>query len=144
MLKLTVEGVVYEYDDGRLLLAEAREVKTFTGMSVPRWSAGIDEADVDAIQMLIYLAKKRNGETLRFSDLESIDFADIELDRVDEEDQAEENTEAEGAGEQPEAVVQPVDPTPSGDSGTTQTPASTSTSPDSPTTSSTPPPTSTA
>lgn len=137
MLKLTVEGVVYEFDGDHLLLAEARELKTFTGMSVPKWSAGIDEGDVDAIQALIYLAKKRAGETLRFSDLETLDYADIDLEMMDDEEKDEE------AGPQAETAEKQVDPTPPGDSGTIQTPATTSTSPDSPTTSSTPPPTST-
>lgn len=130
MLKLTVEGVVYEFDGDHLLLAEAREIKNHTGMSVPKWSAGIDEGDVDAIQALIYLAKKRAGETLRWSDLETLDYADIDLEPMDEEEEV-----AEG---EPEAAQQPVDPTPPGDSGMTQTPATTAISPDSPTTSSTP------
>lgn len=138
MLKLTVEGVVYEFDGDHLLLAEARELKTFTGMSVPKWSAGIDEGDVDAIQALIYLAKKRAGETLRFSDLETLDYADIDLEMMDDEEENGEEAES-----QAETAEKQVDPTPPGDSGTIQTPATTSTSPDSPTTSSTPQPTST-
>lgn len=130
MIKLTVEGVVYEFDGDHLLLAEARELKTFTGMSVPKWSRGIDEGDVDAIQALIYLAKKRAGETLRFSDLETIDFADIDLEPMD--DEQDETGQAEQG-----AVHERVDPTPPGDTGMTQTAATTSTSPPSPTTSNT-------
>ncbi|MEU0039105.1 hypothetical protein [Streptomyces sp. NPDC006333] len=129
MIKLTVEGVVYEFDGDHLLLAEARELKTYTGMSVAKWSRGIDEGDVDAIQALIYLAKKRAGESLRYSDLEQIDYADIDLEPLDDEDEA---VEAE-----PGASQQAADPTPPGDTGTTQTPGTTDTSPPSPTTSST-------
>ncbi|MGW4876539.1 hypothetical protein ACWEPI_08285 [Streptomyces sp. NPDC004262] len=133
MFKLTVEGTVYEFDGDHLLLAEAREIKTFAKMTVPAWSRGIDEMDPDAIQSLIYLAKKRAGESLRYSDLDTLDFADIDLEPMDDEDED---------GE-PEAAGQAVDPTPPGDSGTTPTPASTDTSEPSPTTSSTPPETST-
>jgi hypothetical protein len=134
VLKLTVEGVVYEFDGDHLLLAEARELKTYTGMTLPKWSAGVDEMDPDAIQALIYLAKKRAGETLRFSDLDSLDFADIELEPMDDEEEA---TEGE-----PGTPQQQVGPTPPGDSGTTQTPGTTSISPPSPTTSNTVPATS--
>lgn len=131
MFKITVEGSVYEFDGDRMLLAEAREIKVFTKMTVPVWSRGIDEMDPDAIQSLIYLAKKRAGETLRYSDLDTLDLADITLEPMDDEEEAE--------GE-PEAPT--VDPTPPGDSGTTPTPVTTDTSEPSPTTSSTAPETS--
>lgn len=130
MFKLTVEDVVYEFDGDHLLLAEAREIKTYTGMTLPKWSRGIDEMDPDAIQSLIYLAKKRAGETLRYSDLDSLDFADIDLEPMEDES---ETTEGETATPQ-----QPVDPTPPGSTGTTPTPGTTDISPDSPTTSNTP------
>ncbi|MEW2300278.1 hypothetical protein AB0958_09885 [Streptomyces sp. NPDC006655] len=129
MFKLTVEGTVYEFDPGRMLLAEAREIKTYTGMTIPSWSVGIDEMDPDSLQSLIYLAKKRAGESLRYSDLDTLDFADIHLEPMEDEEEAEEG---------PEAAQQAVDPTPPGDSGTTPTPGTTDTSAPSPTTSSTP------
>ena len=134
MIKLTVEGTVYEFDGDHLLLAEAREIKTYTGMSVPKWSVGIDEGDPDALQSLIYLAKKRAGETLRYSDLDTLDYADIDLEPMDDEEEA-----AEG---QEETAQAQADPTPPGDSGMTQTPATTDISPPSPTTSNTVPATS--
>lgn len=135
MIKLTVEGIVYEFDGDHLLLAEAREIKTFTGMSVPKWSAGIDEGDPDAIQSLIYLAKKRAGETLRYSDLDTLDYADIDLEPMDEE-------KDETAPPEQGAAEQQVGPTLPGDTGTTQTPDTGSTLPPSPTTSNTVPATS--
>lgn len=129
MFKLTVQGDVYEFDPGRMLLAEAREIKTYTGMTIPKWSVGIDEMDPDSMQSLIYLAKKRAGETLRYSDLDHLDFADIKLELMEDDEEAE---------EEPEAAQQPVDPTPPGETGTTPTPGTTDTSDPSPTTSSTP------
>ncbi|MEU8717479.1 hypothetical protein [Streptomyces sp. NPDC048663] len=132
MFKLTVEGTVYEFDPSRMLLAEAREIKTYTKMTIPAWSMGIDEMDPDSMQSLIYLAKKRAGESLRYSDLDTLDFADIELEPMD--DEAEDG--------EPEAAGQAADPTPPGETGTTPTPATSDTSDPSPTTSSTPPATS--
>ncbi|GHA01520.1 hypothetical protein ACFOOM_12100 [Streptomyces echinoruber] len=136
IVKLTVEGTQYEYDGDRLLVAEARELKAHTGFTPPKWFAALDESDPDAIAFLIYLAKKRAGETLRFSDLDSLDYADFEFEM---EFVA---PEAEQAADQAEVQSEP-DPTPaSGETGTTPTPDTSATSEPSPTTSSTPPPTS--
>ena len=140
IVKLTVEGTEYEWDTDRLLVAEARELKTYTGFTPPRWLAALDEDDPDAIAGLIYMAKKRAGETLRFSDLDGLDYADFSMEPVGPES---EQAQGEQAGA--EAGVQSAaDPTPaSGESGpTTPTPDTSSTSEPSPTTSSTPPPTS--
>ncbi|MFJ9374435.1 hypothetical protein [Streptomyces sp. NPDC101455] len=139
MFKLTVAGDVYEFDGDRMLLSEAREIKTYTGMTIPKWSQGIDEMDPDAIQSLIYLAKKRAGESLRYSDLETLDLKDIDLDPMD--DEAEELQKA--AQEVADAVRAAADPTPPGEPGTIPTPGTTDTSEPSPTTSSTAPATST-
>lgn len=127
MIKLTVEGVVYEFDGDRLLLAEARELKTLTGLTPPKWSAGLDEGDPDAIAGLVYLAKKRSGETLRFSDLDSLDYADIDMELIGED--AEEPAESEQAAG--------ADPTPPSGSGMIPTDGTGATSRPSPTGSST-------
>lgn len=135
MIKLTVEGVVYEYDGDRLLLAEARELKAYTGFTPGKWGVGIDEGDPDALAFLIYLSKKRAGETLRFSDLDTLNYADIEMESIDPV--ADESADA-GT---PEAAAAADPPEPSS-TGTTPTPDTGNTSDPSPTTSNTPPPTS--
>ncbi|MBY8342017.1 hypothetical protein LXH13_06130 [Streptomyces spinosirectus] len=136
VIKVTVEGTEYEWDSDRLLVAEARELKTYTGFTPPRWLAALDESDPDAIAALIFMSKKRAGETLRFSDLDTLDYADIQLDFVEPEPDPDEAAAGGGAEAAPAA-----DPTPaSGGDGTTPTPATGATSDPSPTTSSTPPP----
>lgn len=134
MIRVTVEGVAYDFDGDHVLLAEARELKTYTKLTLPRWNQGLDEMDPDAVQFLIFLAKKRAGESLRYSDLDTLDFADIDLELVEPEPD-----EPENAGEAAAAT----DPTPPPDTGTTPTAATSPTSDASPTTSSTPPPPST-
>lgn len=133
MIKLTVQGVLYEFDNERLLLAEAREMKTLTGLTPPRWSVALDEGDADAVAALIFMAKKRAGETLRFSDLDTLDYADIEMEFIGEDE------EQEGEGEQPEAApgADPTGPPPS--SGLTPSDGTGAISQPSPTTSSTTP-----
>ncbi|MFF9097561.1 hypothetical protein ACF1AX_31120 [Streptomyces sp. NPDC014802] len=137
IIKLTVEGTEYEWDSDRLLVAEARELKVHTGLTPPRWLAAIDEGDPDALAGLIYLAKKRAGENLRFSDLDTLDYHDVDLEVEDPADE-----EPTDDGEQPAAEA--ADPTPvSGESGaTTPTPDTSTTSQPSPTASSTDPSTS--
>lgn len=136
IIKLTVEGTSYEWDSERLLVAEARELKLHTGFTPPRWLAALDEQDPDALAALIYMAKKRAGETLRFSDLDGLDYADFEMEAVEPEPEGQDGEQAE--------VPTDADPTPaSGVSGpTTSTPGTSATSEPSPTTSSTGPETS--
>ena len=135
MIKLTVEGVVYEYDGDRLLLAEARELKLYTGFTPGKWGVAIDEGDPDALAFLIYLSKKRAGETLRYSDLDLVNYADIEMEFIAPVADAKAD---DGAVEGPPAV----DPPEPSSTGTTPTPGTGNTSDPSPTTSNTPPPTS--
>lgn len=132
IIKLKVEGTEYEWDSDRLLVAEARELKVHTGFTPPRWLAALDEQDPDALAALIYMAKKRAGESLRFSDLDTLDYADFELEVEDPDAENEEEQEGGGAGE--------ADPTvESGESGATPTPDSGPISDTSPTSSSTAP-----
>ncbi|MET7479533.1 hypothetical protein ABZT17_34940 [Streptomyces sp. NPDC005648] len=141
IVKLTVEGTEYEFDGSRLLVAEARELKTYTGFTPPKWLAAIDESDPDGLAFLIYLAKKRAGEQLRYSDLDSLDYADFDLEFVDP-DEAQDGT-GEQTGDGAASEVVPADPTPeSGQSGTIPSPATGATSDPSPTNSSTDPTTS--
>lgn len=118
MIKLTVEGIDYEFDGDRLLLAEARELKTHTGLTPGKWGVGIDEGDPDAIAFLIYLAKKRSGESLRFSDLDNIDYADIQMEEIGAagDDAA---GDAAAADPTPQPVPQSSGPTPSDGTGAT-------------------------
>ncbi|WDO09960.1 hypothetical protein ME763_32235 [Streptomyces murinus] len=140
IIKLTVEGAEYEWDSDRLLVAEARELKTHTGLTPPKWMMALDEQDPDAIVGLIYLAKKRAGENLRWSDLDTLDYADFTMEAVDPE--AEDDPADGQSGDQPEAQAG-VDPTPvSGETGTIPTSGTSPTSEPSPTTSSTLPETS--
>jgi hypothetical protein len=137
IIKLKVEGTEYEWDSDRLLVAEARELKVLTGFTPPRWMAALDEQDPDAMAALIYLAKKRAGESLRFSDLDTLDYHDFDFEVVaPEADQEPSEQTSDGTGQ--------PDPTPvSGESGpTTPTPDTSPTSEPSPTTSSTGPGTS--
>jgi hypothetical protein len=132
VFKLTVEGTEYEFDGDRMLLAEAREIKVFAKMTVPVWSQGHRRDGPGRHPVPDLPGEEACRGELRYSDLDTLDLADITLEPMDDE-------EEEG---EPEAVAQTADPTPPGETGTTPTPGTTDTSEPSPTTSSTAPETS--
>ncbi|MCX3064203.1 hypothetical protein [Streptomyces beihaiensis] len=143
MIKLTVEGIDYEFDDQRMLVSEAREIKTLTGLTVPKLFAGVEEGDGDAIAALVFLAKKRAGEALRFSELDSLNLADVDLEVAPDHDEAvaQAAQDAQHAAGAPAQQVA-ADPMPPSASGTTPTDGTGDTSLPSPTGSNTTPTTS--
>lgn len=80
-MKITVEGQTYEYD-GRLMASEARLLKTHVGMTVSQFGRAAQEEDIDALVFLIWLCRRRAGETdLKFSDVDfDLGSVDIEPD----------------------------------------------------------------
>lgn len=81
-MKVTVDGTVYEYDPTRLMLTEAIEVQEKTGLNLKRWQLGLEEMDAFAIKALVYLLKKRAGES---PDWQRLDFDIAGLDIEDDE-----------------------------------------------------------
>jgi hypothetical protein len=78
-VKVTVDGQVYEYDPSRLMLTEAIEVQEKTGLNLKRWQAGLEEMDAFAVKALVYLLKKRAGETPDWATLD-FDLASLDID----------------------------------------------------------------
>ncbi|MGH8575347.1 MAG: hypothetical protein ACREXJ_00175 [Gammaproteobacteria bacterium] len=139
MLRFTHDGQEYEFDPDKLPLAEAIMVKKHTGMGMAPYMQGLRDVDPEAIQAMVFLAKRRAGEKVKFED---IDFDLIELagslkrdptpaERADAEPDAEPDTRR--------AAGEPADPTWPGSSddsvtGMTRAPAAPATSGPSPTT----------
>lgn len=90
MIKLKVQGEEYLFDEESMLMAEARAIKKLTGMTPLRWQEGLNEMDPDAIQVLVYLVKKRAGLVVKYDDLETLDLLkDIDIDPVTTEGEGE-------------------------------------------------------
>lgn len=107
-MKFRVDGESYNFDEDRLLVSEARVIKKQAGMGLTEWSEGLQNGDPDAIVSMIYLAKKRSGEAVRWSDLDDINIAAIEMDDEDAESQGEDDPK-------PDSPPAEGEETPSGD-----------------------------
>lgn len=70
MLHFTVNGTEYEYDQDKLPLTEAIAVKKATGLTVNAYMRGLTGMDPEALQAMVWLAKQRAGEAVRFVDIE--------------------------------------------------------------------------
>lgn len=74
------EGDWYEFEGDRLLVREARELETATGMGLKDFSDGIRRGKVDALVFMLYLAQRRAGMAVRFRDFDEVNIADLQID----------------------------------------------------------------
>jgi len=77
-MKIRVEGADYEFDDSTLLVEEARLIKKYTGMGLKSFTEASKDGDPDALVAIVYLAKRRAGEAIRWQDLDNLDLAKLE------------------------------------------------------------------
>lgn len=116
---------VYEWDDTTLTVAEARVIKKNTGMGLRSFTNGLNDVDPDAIAAMIFLARRRKGEAVRWQDMDDIDLGSFDM-LPDEEPSEEDNCVA-GDEEVPPTVPEP-ETTPDSNDGTTPTNDETNTS----------------
>lgn len=83
MLRFTVDGVKWEFDDDRLLNTEAIALRKVSGLTYGQLYDGIAEGDAAALTALVWLARRRAGETVKFSAVE-FDLAELGLVALDE------------------------------------------------------------
>lgn len=88
-MKFTLEDVEYEFDETRLLVREARELKHYTGMGLKAFGAGLEEGDPDALVGMFYLARRRTGEPVKWSDFDDINLAALDMAQASVPDPAE-------------------------------------------------------
>jgi len=79
MIKFKLDGETYEYDDTSLSVKEARIIKKNAGMGLVSWARGLADGDPDALVAMVWLAKTRAGEAIRWQDLDDLDLASLEL-----------------------------------------------------------------
>jgi hypothetical protein len=79
MIKFTVGDDTYEFDDEELTIDEARLLKKNAGFGMRSWAVALQDMDPDALVGLIYLAKLRAGEAVRWQDLYKVKFREIGL-----------------------------------------------------------------
>lgn len=73
-LKFAVNGRDYAVTLDRLSIAEAREVKRFTGVTLHALMlAGSGQVDGDVLAAVVFLAKRRAGEEIDWAEIDQID-----------------------------------------------------------------------
>lgn len=88
LIRFTVEGTKYELDIMRLMNTEAILIKKMTGLTIQGMYEGMDKGDPEALTALVWLAKKRAGEPVKFQELE---FDTFEVAQSLEADEPEED-----------------------------------------------------
>lgn len=70
-MKISVDGKTYNYDPGKLMLSEARQLQAATGQTLVQWQRGLNDLDADSVAGLVWLLRKREGEPeLQFGEVE--------------------------------------------------------------------------
>lgn len=85
MAKIVTSTGEYEWDNSRLMASEAMSIKTYTGKTVKEWNEGIAAFDTEALLALVWLARTRAGETVKFRDVD-FDLASFRIVGDDGED----------------------------------------------------------
>lgn len=71
MAKVTINGIVYEYDFSRQPLAEMLALEKALGTTYGQWSADRQAGSARALAGLAWMIWKRNGREVDFAKLES-------------------------------------------------------------------------
>ena len=87
MINFKVGESAYDYDDTTMTVAEARLIKKHSGFGLKSWAMGLQDMDPDALVGLVFLAKRRAGEAIRWQDLDNLDIAAIALSAGDAEEE---------------------------------------------------------
>lgn len=113
-MKVKVGDERYEFDETRLLVEEAREIKRHTGMGLRAFSQGLQEGDVDSIVAMLYLCKRRSGEAVQWTDFNTLNLATLDMSGdeppADEQgaDEPDPTTPAEVVAPAPEVLPEPA------------------------------------
>ena len=86
-MKFTANGETVEFDESRMLFAEARAIESVTGMTVKAMFEALTDGSATALQALVWVAFKRKNPALKFSDLDTWDINDLGVgDEVPDEE----------------------------------------------------------
>lgn len=80
-MQFKYQGKTYSMDlDDKLSVAEARALKQHTGFTIQDWMDGIQAADVDALCGIVFLAVRRAGDDIEWSDMDDMDLMQLASD----------------------------------------------------------------
>ena len=108
MVKITINGEIYSFDDERYPLTEAIELEQKLGMPFAKWKSGLFEGSAKALAGFVWLVLKRNGKDVPMEDILSGAYEVIEGDVEIKREGGEDPTEAESpAGDGPTSASSP-------------------------------------
>jgi hypothetical protein len=84
-MKFRVDGRMYEFDQSRITIKEAMQIKVSTGYGLKAFLEGLEEGDPFSIASIVWLARTRDGETVKFEDVD-FNLIDFEADGEEEPD----------------------------------------------------------
>jgi hypothetical protein len=87
-MRIRINDTWYDLDQRKLLNTEAIALQKITGKTFMQVAEAMKDGDIEALSALVWLAMKRAGSDIRYSDLE-FNLADVEIDE-DDKDIAEE------------------------------------------------------
>lgn len=80
-MQFKYKNKTYSMDlEDKLSVAEARALKQHTGMTIQDWMDGIQAADVDALCGIVFLAVRRAGDDIEWSDMDDMDLMQLAAD----------------------------------------------------------------
>lgn len=77
-MKFSIEGKVYEWS-GKFTLTDAFFLKEKAHLTVLQFGPAIEHGDPHAVGVLVYLAKRRAGEAVRWEDLGELEITSFDL-----------------------------------------------------------------
>lgn len=83
MMRVTIDGQVYEYDETRLMNTEAIALQKATGFRPPEFAEELKKGDAIALTGLVWLILRRNGDKGKFDELE-FDLAAIDVEQLED------------------------------------------------------------
>ncbi len=81
-MKISVDGRTTDFDEARMLFAEARAIEKVTGTTVTEFFEALQsgKASATGMQALVWVAFKREDTSLQFSDVDEWDMGSLEIE----------------------------------------------------------------
>jgi len=101
LLKVTIKGAVYPFDNERYPISEAIELEEKLGMSFHAWRAALGNGSVKALAGFVWLVLRRNGQGVPWQDIVTgayeLSDSDVEIEQEGGEDPTEAPSPTPGA-----------------------------------------------
>lgn len=88
MIRFTVNDQTVEFDESKMLFAEARAIESVTGQTFQDAMTQIQAGSFTALQAFVWVAFKRSNPALKFSDLDDWNIGDLDVSVPDDDEAA--------------------------------------------------------